>query len=82
MVGKIKMVADWSVKLSCFDSRLVSVEASLECRLGFPYILGLTNSASDKIYDISGGTSDVALRMVRRVIGVASCHPHEYVRHI
>ena len=57
------MVADWSVKLSCVDRGSVSVEASLECRLGFPYILGLTNSASDKIYDISGGTSDVALRI-------------------
>ena len=64
MVGKVKMMADWSVKLGCVHSRSVSVEPSLECCPGFPYILDITISASDEIYDVSGGTSDVAFDMV------------------
>ena len=47
------------------------VESSLECGLGFPYVLDPTNSASDEIYNISGSASDVALGMVRKVGGVA-----------
>lgn len=49
----------------------MSVEASFECGLGFPYILDLTDPASNEIYNISGGTSDVALGMVREVGGFA-----------
>lgn len=72
MVGKVEMMADWSVKLGCMNSGSMSVEPSLECCPGFPDILDLTNSASDEIYDISGGTSYVALGMVRKAGGVAS----------
>ena len=64
-------MADWSIKLGCIDSGSVSVEPSLECCPGFPNILDITNSASDEIYDVSGGTSDVALGMVRKAGGVA-----------
>ena len=49
----------------------MSVEPSLECCPVFPYILDITNSASDEIYDVSGGTGDVALGMVRKAGGVA-----------
>ena len=64
-------MADWSVKPGCIDSGSMSIEPSFECSPGFPYILDLTNSACDEIYDISGGTSDVALGMVRKAGGVA-----------
>ena len=71
MVGKIEVVANWGVEFSCVDGRSVPIESSLECGLGFPYILDLTNSTGNEIYDISGGTHDIALGVVREVGGVA-----------
>lgn len=47
------------------------VESSLECGLGFPYVLDPTNSASDEIHNISGSASDVALGVVSMVGRVA-----------
>ena len=64
-------MADWGVKLGCVHSRSVSVEPSLECGPGFSNILDLTDSTSNEIYDVSGGTGDVALGMVRKAGGVA-----------
>ena len=48
------------------------IETSLECGLGFPYVLDPADSASDKIYNISSSTSDIALGMVKVVRTVAS----------
>ena len=69
MVGKVKMGTNWSVKFGCSDGRSVPVEAFFECSLGFPYILDFTNPASNEIYNISSGTSDVAHGLVREVGG-------------
>ena len=71
MVGKIEMVADWSVKLCCVDSGSMPIEASFECGLGFPYILNPTDSASDEIHNIGGGASNVALGGVGKIGRVA-----------
>ena len=49
----------------------MSVKASLEGVPGFAYVLHATDSARDKIYNIGGGACDVALGMVRDVVGVA-----------
>ena len=48
----------------------MSIEASLECGLGFSYILDATDFASDEIYNISGGASDITLGVMREVGGV------------
>ena len=55
------MVTNWGVMFSRVDGGSVSIEASLECGLGFPYVLGAANPASDEINYIRGGASDVSL---------------------
>ena len=49
----------------------MAVESSLECGLGFPYVLNPTNSARDYIHNVSGGAGDVTLGVVRKVGRVA-----------
>lgn len=69
MVRKVEMVPNWGVKLGGGDSGSVPIEASFESGLGFTYILHLTNSASDKIYNIRSGAGDVPLGVMRSASG-------------